>query len=126
MKTLAVDFDGVLHSYESGWMGTDKIPDLPVSGAIHFLSDAIAQFDSVIIFSTRANCELGRNAIRKWLQEQGLPKYKVNKLNITSEKLPATVYLDDRAVPFTGTFPSISSLYNFRTWQEVDEKASST
>ena len=35
--TLCVDFDGVIHSYISGWKGADVIPDPPVPGAIEAL-----------------------------------------------------------------------------------------
>ena len=34
---LCVDFDGVIHSYTSGWEGIDMIPDPPVEGAIKWL-----------------------------------------------------------------------------------------
>lgn len=36
-KTVAVDFDGVLHSYTSGGKGVDQIPDAPIAGAFDFL-----------------------------------------------------------------------------------------
>lgn len=31
-KTVIFDFDGVIHSYTSGWRGENIIPDPPVSG----------------------------------------------------------------------------------------------
>jgi hypothetical protein len=34
---LCLDFDGVIHGYQSGWQGANVIPDPPVPGAIEAL-----------------------------------------------------------------------------------------
>jgi len=64
---LCLDFDGVLHSYESGWKGAAEIPDLPVDGAIAFLLQAMGRF-TVCIYSSRSHQWGGKRAMRRWLQ----------------------------------------------------------
>lgn len=54
---IAVDFDGVLNSYKSGWQGLDKIEDPPVPGAINWLCEAIDAGHTIIIFSMRCASE---------------------------------------------------------------------
>ena len=45
MPILCLDFDGVLHSYTSGWLGADVIPDPPVPGYAQFLLRAVEVFE---------------------------------------------------------------------------------
>lgn len=52
-KTVVFDFDGVIHSYTSGWCGVSEIPDPPVSGikdAINAIREAGYR---VVVVSTR-------------------------------------------------------------------------
>ena len=64
---LSLDFDGVLHSYRSGWKGATVIPDPPVPGAIPFLLEAFPHF-WITIFSSRSHRWGGRKAMRRWLK----------------------------------------------------------
>ncbi len=41
---LCLDFDGVCHSYTSGWQGATTIPDKPVAGMWKFLEASIQHF----------------------------------------------------------------------------------
>lgn len=63
---LCLDFDGVLHSYSSGWKGARRIPDPPVPGALEFVVGALDRFQ-VAILSSRSHQWFGRFAMRRWL-----------------------------------------------------------
>ena len=63
---LCLDFDGVIHSYTSGWKGPRIIPDPPVPGALQFLQEALLHFD-IHILSSRSHQWGGRRAMKKWL-----------------------------------------------------------
>ena len=63
---ISVDFDGVLHSYTSGWEGPRNIPDPPVDGALEWLADIVNHFD-VQIFSSRSRYLFARRAMKRWL-----------------------------------------------------------
>lgn len=124
---LCLDFDGVIHSYTSNWQGADVIPDPPVPGAIEFLWRAVEHFD-VQVFSSRSGQPGGIDAMREWLAKwdgiywQGRSARPRTCLilcvKFPSEKPSAMVTLDDRAITFTGVFPSIETLKTFRPWHK--------
>jgi hypothetical protein len=123
---LVLDFDGVIHSYASGWQGADTIPDPPVDGAMEFLFNAVNHF-RVAIFSSRSNKRGGRKAMQKWLDKH-LRNYFGAHLTVaddifcqiewTTEKPPAMITIDDRALTFTGEWPDMKTLVNFRPWNK--------
>lgn len=115
-QTIAVDFDGVIHSYASGWQGADVIPDPPVDGAIAWLNE-LAVVADVVILTTRAETDEGRRAVMEWLMFHGVDVELEHPLAVTNVKVPATVYLDDRAIRFRGVFPPIGRLlYSSHPW----------
>lgn len=65
---LCLDFDGVLHSYTSGWKGATVIPDPPVPGALEFVVGALERFQ-VAILSSRSHQWFGRFAMKRWLRK---------------------------------------------------------
>ena len=66
---LLLDFDGVIHSYKSGWQGVRCIPDSPVKGALQFITEATKYFN-VCIYSARSSQFLGKRAMKQWLKKE--------------------------------------------------------
>lgn len=113
-QTVVFDFDGVIHSYSSGWKGVSIIPDPPVPG----IKEAIDSFRNagyeVIIVSTRCMSRLGRTAILEWLQ-----KHNIKVDDICEEKPPAICYIDDRAICFDGHPETLlDKVKNFKPWNK--------
>jgi hypothetical protein len=114
---LCLDFDGVLHSYKSGWKGADCIPDPPVDGAMSFIMEAMEHF-TVHIFSSRSNQPGGRSAMRAWIYKNSGGAPWVDDLEYPTEKPAAFLTIDDRALTFDGTWPSMETLLSFKPWNK--------
>lgn len=116
-KIIAIDFDGVIHSYKSGWQGADVIPDAPVPGAIEWLGRLLEdeRFE-VAIFSSRNHQAGGSKAMFLWLLSNGLPLHLADKLDMPDVKPAAHLTIDDRAFCFTGSFPLPDEIANFEPW----------
>ena len=122
---LCLDFDGVLHSYTSGWQGVDVIPDEAVEGAIQFLKDSLVDFE-VQIFSSRSHQKGGIPAMQQWLKECLFETFEFWEakrvfagIGWPTNKPPAMVTIDDRAIRFTGKWPSVESLLEFKPWNKL-------
>ena len=117
-KILCVDFDGVLHSYVSGWQGIAVVGDPPVPGAIGWLRQLIVAEDfEVHIYSSRSKDPAGVNAMREWLENvAGLPRDDLDALHFPTQKPPAWLTIDDRAFRFVGHFPTEEWIRQFRPW----------
>lgn len=111
---VCVDFDGVLHSYKSGWCGTTIIPDEPVDGSVQWITELIDSGLRVVVSSSRARTCAGQEAIRNWLEDN---EYPVSEMTITHSKVPALMYIDDRAHRFDGKhFPSANTVRTAEPW----------
>lgn len=129
---ICVDFDGVIHSYKSGWQGVSVIPDDPVPGAIEWIMkhlpvpEALGHFSTeykgpeVQIYSSRSKSWFGRRAMKKWLIKHGLPSCYITDgiLKFPVKKPAAFLTIDDRAVCFNGTFPTAKEMMSFKPWNK--------
>jgi hypothetical protein len=123
---LCLDFDGVCHSYKSGWQGVTIIPDDAIPGLFEFLEQAAPYF-TIQVFSTRSNTNAGRDAMALWFYEQrrkwrenggGKGFEEVIEISFPKNKPSAFITLDDRAVTFNGIWPDVEFLRNFKPWNK--------
>lgn len=125
MPILCLDFDGVVHSYSSGWAGADVIPDPPVEGVFAFIATVLDAGWEVCIFSSRSHQHGGKRAMQRWLREHAgnmwydSPAGKgIENVTFPDYKPSALVTIDDRAICFTGEWPSFDSIKNFKPWNK--------
>lgn len=126
---LCLDFDGVIHSYTSGWKGAATIPDPMVAGALHFIWDAQKYF-TVAVYSSRSGQLGGIAAMQEYLRKHAANSFDegpwcddphlgfLNQIEWPTEKPPAMISLDDRALTFTGSWPNINKLRDFKPWNK--------
>ncbi len=120
---LCLDFDGVVHSYTSGWKGARNISDPPTEGAIEFISNALDEGWDVVIHSSRARHWGGISAMRAWLREHAGNMWdtmgpSLCDVRFARWKPSAVVTLDDRGITFTGTWPDPKVLRAFKPWNK--------
>lgn len=103
MATIAVDFDGVIHTYSKGW-ADGTIYDPPILGALDGLHTLMQSY-AVFVHTTR-----DPHQVAEWLHSHDVPVTvehngdfwnRQDVLLVTRRKLPAIAYVDDRAHLFT-------------------------
>lgn len=126
---LCLDFDGVIHSYTSGWRGAGNIPDPPVEGTEKFLVEATKHF-RVHIFSSRSKSIAGRRAMKRYVRQHfdypltfspdHSSDWLFEELSFPWFKPSALITIDDRALTFTGNWDdfSPSALFSFKPWNK--------
>lgn len=101
-RTIAVDFDGVIHKYSAGWHD-GSIYDSAVERAFSSLIKLQENYE-VVIFTTRKD----HDAIRNWMLREikfeiiskAIATKFIEEIKITNEKPLAFAYIDDRAIRF--------------------------
>jgi hypothetical protein len=143
-KTIAIDFDGVIHAYSKGWQN-GEIYDQPLSQAFTCIGSLFDTGYSVFVFTTR-----NKHQVKRWIEQQIMisdyehsgpgndpyewvatrygytckiiPFWKKfwnqkGVLGITNRKLPAHCYVDDRALKFEGDWlKTFDEIISFKTY----------
>jgi len=126
---LCLDFDGVIHSYTSGWQGAGVAADPPVDGTLEYLIEATKHY-RVLVYSSRSKSFAGRRAMKRYIREHFTmpltfsPDHDCDWLHEAIEfpwfKPPALLTIDDRALTFTGDWSDFSpdKLRQFKPWNK--------
>lgn len=128
-RTIAFDFDGVIHKYRDGWKDGsiyDEYNEEVVKVMIRLLENNYA----VAILSTRDPVQ-----ISNWWNSKNFPVTAVPVINgstfwndtthigVFNKKIPAQVYIDDRGLTFNGDTTNLyDSIVKFQTYQERAHK----
>jgi FMN phosphatase YigB (HAD superfamily) len=110
-QIVVFDFDGVIHSYTSGWQGIDVILDEPIEGMKEVIATLRLDYKIIVVSSRCVEAE-GITAIGEWLR-----KHDILVDGIQASKPPAYVTIDDRAITFKGSNNLIEDITNFRPYR---------
>lgn len=125
-QILCLDFDGVIHSYVSGWTGARNIPDDPMPGALEFIHESLIAGWDVVIHSSRARHFGGISAMKTWLYRHAMADNRwyevmgtpgIEDARFCRWKPSATLTIDDRALQFRGEWPSNDAMRQFKPWK---------
>lgn len=114
-EIIAIDFDGVIHSFEHGFHdGT--IYGTPIKGSKESLEKLSKKY-KLILFTAKAkpdrpliNSKTGVELVREWLIKYELDAYFIE---ITAEKPRCLCYIDDKAIQFTSWDNTLKELTKF-------------
>lgn len=124
---VAVDFDGVIHSYDKGWQDGTIYGEI-IPGFFEWVERVRGAF-KLVIYSSRSKSDTGVLAMSVWLHEQR-NKWLASvgerdsteplEFEFAHQKPPAWLTIDDRAIQFRGDWsdPSLSAeaMRAFKPW----------
>ena len=108
LKNLAIDFDGVIHTFDKGWYDGTCYGE-PIEGSLEAIKK-LSESYTIIIFTAKAkpsrplvNGKTGTELVEEWLTKHNVMQYVKE---ITSEKPRSQIYIDDKG-------------YHFENWQDT-------
>jgi hypothetical protein len=127
-RSIAVDFDHVIHSYHDGWHD-GRIYGTPMPGAFDAIRALQAQGYAVFIHTSREDVA----TVAEWILEHSgiathfvsdqstLPPFWDNTgiVLVTNRKLGAVAYIDDRAIRFTTWPQALSDLSQYEQAEQA-------
>ena len=103
-NNIAIDFDGVIHTFDKGWHDGTCYGN-PIEGSLEAIKK-LSHHYNIIIFSAKLRPDrplvggkTGYELVDEWLEYYNLKQYITE---ITHEKPRAKFYIDDKAIEFKG------------------------
>ena len=126
--TLCVDFDGVIHSYESGWQG-GEIYGHVVPGFLTWLLQT-REFFTISVYSARSRDEQMRMEMAAWFRRQMAERFMpeeiediMSSISFVHEKPKAWLTIDDRCIRFDGNWEApeltVTQLLAYKPWTDL-------
>ena len=109
LNNIAVDFDGVIHTFDKGWYDGTCYGE-PIEGSLETLKQLSEKWN-IIIFTAKArpdrplvNGKTGIELVWDWLEKYDVAKYIDD---VTWEKPRAEYYIDDKGIKFDNNWDEI-------------------
>jgi hypothetical protein len=109
LRNLAIDFDGVVHTFDKGWHDGTCYGD-PIDGSLEAI-ESLSKDYNIIIFSAKVRPDrplvggqTGKELVQEWLEKHNVMQYVDD---ITHEKPRAEYYIDDKAIRFENNWKEI-------------------
>ena len=109
LRNLAIDFDGVIHTFDKGWHDGTCYGD-PIEGSIEAIKK-LSENWNLIIFTAKVKPDrplvdgkTGYDLVDAWLKKYGIRQYISE---ITFEKPRAKYYIDDNAIEFNNNWEDV-------------------
>lgn len=126
LPVVAVDFDGVIHSYENGWCD-GKITGEIITGFFEWVLQCHDKLH-IVIYSCRNSTRHYKRAMAKWIlakwkewSRENNPNEVPLAVSYSDTKPIATLYIDDRGFQFKGNWSDDNlkpeRISEFKTWQ---------
>ena len=114
-QVIAIDFDGVIHSFELGFHdGT--IYGTPIPGSIESIKKISKKY-KIVIYTAKAkkdrpliNGKTGIELVWEWLKKYDIDQYIQE---VTAEKPRAICYIDDKAIRFIDWNQTLNDFIKF-------------
>ena len=123
-KTIAIDFDGVIHTYNKGWQG-GAIYGAPCSGVKDAMKMLVDAGYRVVIMTTRLcprtqgkDIPLRLRMLEDWLWQYGFRQLE-HFHELSGTKILAVAYIDDNGIRHTNWGDTLYQLASLNLIAEV-------